>query len=224
MNRHIILIMVLTTIILLPASIHAKVTKYIGVGATRATLRTEGGNSEMGHFLGLGLEYSRPNNLLFAIEGIYATKKTILENKRWPATYENYTAPMVFGDLLVGGSFVECFIKVGYQIPLYKNRASIKIYCGPGFSRQTRGAGSSVEHDHLWYDEWIGRYEFDYLRSGGEGTRFHSRDFIIGSIISYRGLGFEIRYASSSTEQKSINSLTIDDKLDTLYFILCYGF
>ncbi|GBE26994.1 hypothetical protein BMS3Bbin03_00914 [bacterium BMS3Bbin03] len=73
---------------LFPVSTEAGFSKYVGVGLTRATLRAEGGKSEWGKFIGLGLEYSGPFSLFFATEASYATKKVTLENKTWPTYME----------------------------------------------------------------------------------------------------------------------------------------
>ena len=216
---------ILSFFILFPLSTNAKTIKYFGVGTTSAALRSEGGKSEWGKFIGFGLEYSKPSSLLLGIEAAYTTKKVILENKTWPSSWDPYNSGMSIGDIPFDGSFYELTAKIGYHIPIADTKAAIKLFTGSSLSVQSRYLSFFRASEGLDYDPEQGQYEFDYLRCESEGTVSNILiNGIIGMIISYKVFGVEVRYARSFTERSCIRGLTISDKLDTFYISLRYGF
>jgi len=220
-----ICLFILVIYIFFPISTSAKSTKYIGIGVTRATLRSEGGKSEWGKFIGFGLEYSRPSSLLFAIEAAYTTKKITLENKSWQSDSELHHSGKSIGDITYDGSFLELATKIGYHIPRLHSHINIKLFVGPTLSLHYRYVSHVKERKHLWYDEEEGPYEFDYIRCEDEGLIPNiSIDGIIGAIISYKTIGVEVHYARSSKERTCISGLTINGKLDSFYILLRYSF
>jgi len=223
MNKKYLFILII--LMLYPLSTHAKFVKYISIGTTRATLRSEGGKSDWGQFVGLGLEYSPSSSLLFVIETAYATKKVTLENKSWPSSWYPPFSNVSIGDVPIDGSYFELCAKVGYSIPLINNQATIKLYIGPAFSVQLRYIGDFRLHTEFQLDpDEIGKYKFDYLRIDSEGSTNTSINPIIGAIISYKALGLEARYARSYTKRNYMLDLSINDKLDCFYFLLHYAF
>ena len=216
---------ILSFFILFPLSTNAKTIKYFGVGTTSAALRSEGGKSEWGKFIGFGLEYSKPSSLLLGIEAAYTTKKVILENKTWTSSWDPYNSGMSIGDIPIDGSFYELTAKIGYHIPIADIKAAIKLFTGSALSLQSRYLSFFRASTALDYDPEHGQYEFDYLRCESDGTvPSMSIDGIMGLIISYKMVGVEVRYAKSYTERTCTRGLTINGKLDTFYISLRYGF
>lgn len=214
---------VLLFLLIIPITTEAKFSKYVGVGLTRATLRTEGGKSEWGKFFGLGLEYTAPFSLLLAVEASYATKKVTLENKSWPSDSEIRVSNKSIGNIPIHNSYYELATKIGYSIPAYRNLFFLKIYAGPVISMPFRYLNSFRPITHVWYED-EGPFEFDYLRDESETLPDILIDYIIGGTVSYKAIGIELRYARSSTERKCMRGLTINDKLDSFYAVLRYSF
>jgi len=222
LNKKYLLIMAF--LILFSHSSNANIGKYIGVGATRATLRTEGGKSDWGEYIGIGLEYSRPFSLFFAIEAAYVTKKVTLENKTWQSDSDLYHSGMSIGDISYNGSFVELATKIGYNIPMIHNQASCKLFAGPAISVQYQYTSRVCEKYHLWYDTEKGPYKYDYLRCEEDSSIPNILVGIIGVNVSYKAFGVEIHYIRACTNRKCFCGLIIEDELDSLYIFLRYSF
>ncbi len=216
---------ILVILLFISPNANAETNKYITLGTNLSTLRSQGGKSELGKFLGFGIEYSKQSSLFFAFECAYATKKFTLENISWPSDSELYNSGKTIGDFFYNGSFLELSTKFGYHFPKIQKQISIKLFTGPAISFHYSYSCQVKEHKHLWYDEEKGPYEFDYITCDSEGmVPDISIDGTIGAIISYKAFGVEFRYARSSKERTCISSLTINDKLDSYYILLHYYF
>lgn len=223
MNKKCFLIIII--LVLFPLSSNAKVLKYIGIGVTRATLRSEGGKSDWGQFVGLGLEYSTSSPLLFAIEAAYATKKVTLENKSWPTGFPPEFSDVFIGNIDIHGSFLELAVKIGCYIPVIGNRMSIKVFTGPTISTQLKYIGNIRADTTIFLDpDERGNYKFDYLRDESEKLPESSINFIIGATISYKSLGAEVRISRAIGERKGLWALNINDKIDCFHILLNYAF
>lgn len=216
---------VLYLAIFFPLLANAEITKYIGIGTTRSTLRSEGGKSDWGSYVGLGVEYSKPYSILLAVEANYATKKVTLQNKSWPSESDFLYSGMRIGDIPLDGSYLEVAAKIGYRIELVRNMFSIKMFIGRTISQQLKYIHDWRAKEHLDYDPEKGPYTFDYLRrQWADGGPYLCYDYIIGAVLSYKVIGVEFRYARSLTEREEMRSLTINDKLDSFYILVRYGF
>jgi hypothetical protein len=221
MNRK----LVLCLMILLPMFANAEIVKYISAGTTRATLRSEGGKSDWGSYIGLGAEYSKPYSILLGFEAAYATKKVTLQNKSWPSDYDVLYSGMSIGDIPIDGSYLELAAKIGCRISFADNHMSIRVFVGSAISAQLTCPRRVREKTHLWYDPDKGPYTFDYLRrEWADGGPYLCYDSIIGAVFSYKVIGVEFRYARSRTEREEMRGLNINDKLDSFYILLRYGF
>jgi hypothetical protein len=174
-------------IILFPFLANAEITKYIAVGTTRASLRSEGGKSDWGSYLGLGVEYSKPNSILFAVEANYATKKVTLQNKSWQRDHDLFQSGISIGDIPIDGSYLELAAKIGGRISLANNHISIKVFVGTVISNQLKYLSGGRWNFQFDYDPDKGPYTFDYLR----------RDWADGgaiyAMIPFLGLSSHIR-------------------------------
>ena len=216
---------ILSFFILFPLSTNAKTIKYFGVGTTSAALRSEGGKSEWGKFIGFGLEYSKPSSLLLGIEAAYTTKKVTLKNKSWPSSLYPPFSSVSIGDVPIDGSYIELFAKVGYHIPLVDNKVVIKLFVGPSVSKQLRYIGDFRLLTEIYLNpEEVGEYKFDYMRVDSEGASNTSINSIIGAVVSYKSLGLEVRYERSYEKRDYMLDFSIKDKLDCFYILLRYGF
>jgi len=215
---------VLLFLSIIPIATEAKFSRYVGVGLTRATLRNEGGKSEWGKFFGLGLEYTTPFSLFFAAEASYATKKVVLENKTWQRDSELYHSGISIGNIPIDASFFELSTRIGYQIPIIKNKLFFKPFIGPVFSLQKRYLSGISWTNQYDYDPEQGPYQFDYLRREWGGEILPEILIIAGGIVFYKAIGIEFRYARSLSERKCMRGLTINDKLDSFYAVLRYSF
>ena len=215
----------LAVLMLLPLSTQAKFSKYIGVGTTRATLRSEDGKSGWGEYVGLGLEYSRPSSLLLAIEAAYATKKVTLENKSWPNSWEPPFSIGSVGDILVDGAYFDLAILLGYNFPKMCLNTSTKIFTGPVLSDQIKQLGKiHLNNEIVLEPDEIANYKFDYKRAETEGVTNFSIGAMIGLTISYKSVGIEARYVRSFTKRNYRMGLAINDELDCFYAIFRYAF
>jgi hypothetical protein len=212
--------------ILFPLLANADITKYIGVGTTRAALRSEGGKSDWGSYVGLGVEYSKPYSILLAVEANYATKKVTLQNKSWPSESYMIESGKSIGDIPIDGSYLELAAKIGCRISFANNHMSIKVFVGSAISNQLKYLRRVREKTHLWYDPEKGPYTFDYLPFiySERGPYFFIYDSIIGAVFSYKDFGVEFHYARSLTELEGIHSFNINDKLDSIYIVARYSF
>jgi hypothetical protein len=211
--------------ILFPLLANAEITKYLAVGTTRASLRSEGGKSDWGSYIGLGVECSKPYSILLAVEANYATKKVTLQNKSWPSESYMIESGKSIGDIPFDGSYLELAAKIGYQISFANNNMSFKVFVGPAISAQLTCPRRVREKTHLWYDPEIGPYAFDYVpRIWAEGGPYICYDSIFGVLFSYKVIGVEFRYAKSYTEREEMQGFNINDKLDSFYILARYSF
>jgi hypothetical protein len=212
-------------IFLIPLVAKAKINKYVNVGMTFSTLRTQGGKSEWGKFLGFGIEYYKPSSLLFALDAAYATKKVTLENKSWPSGFDLLDSDALIGNVDIHGSFLEFSAKIGYNFSIVGNQVSLTLFTGPAFSTQLKYIGDLRADRTIFLDpDERGKYKFDYLRDESEKLPESSMDYIIGTTASYKKLGVEIRFARALTRRKGLWALSINDKIDCFYILLRYAF
>lgn len=215
----------LIILFLLPLSVDAKISKYVGVGVTRASLRTEGGKSEWGKFVGLGLEYSSDYSVLVAIEAAYATKEATLENKTWPGSSFLPVSYVSVGDIPIDGSYLEISATIGYRLPIFCNRAYVKLFAGPTLSRQLKYLGKIRIHSGIYLNpDEIDKYKFDYLRAESEGAVNTSINSMVGGAISYKALRLEARYSRSYTKRNYMLGLRINDEIESFSILLGYTF
>jgi hypothetical protein len=218
-------LLILVNFLLLQINANAETNKYITLGTNLSTLRSQGGKSEWGKFIGFGLKYSKQTSLFLAFEGAYATKKFTLENISWQSDSELYNSGKNIGDITSYGSFFELTTKVGYHLPKIHKQVSIELFLGPTISFHYRYTGKAKVHEHLWYDDEKGPHEFYYIHCENEGLVPNiSIDGTVGAFISYKAFGIEIRYARSSEERTCIGGLTINGKWDSFYILLQYCF
>lgn len=204
----------------------AKTVKYVGYGITKTNLRniTEE-KSERGRWIGIGLQYFEPAAPFFCLEIESVTKKFFLEDISWPADYDVNTSTMGISDIYYQSTFIDLALKIGYAIPIYRERSFMKLFIGPVLSMQYKTSTVSKKERFIWYNEETGPFKFDYMRCDMDGMIPNfSVDILIGALFSYGPFEVELRYVRSETQRKCLTGLKIHDNIDSIYFIFHFGF
>jgi hypothetical protein len=211
-------------ILLIPLFANAESNGYANLGVNFSSLRKQGGKCGLGNSIGLGIEFVKPSAPYFAIEASYVTKKVTLQNKTWPSNMEPEWSDIRIGDIPLERSYFEFNLKLGYSFSLFRNKAAIELFSGPLLSFPFKYSSRFIADSTIFLDlDERGKYEFDFLRCDSEGADKFINWFM-GITVAYKSFGIEFRYVRALSPQECIRGLTINDALDSFYFLLRYSF
>ena len=198
---------------------------YTKLGVNWSNLQKEDDDSVPGLCAGFGIEHhwKISKGISSTIELLYIRKKSLLEERTWPAGFDPEYSSIRIGDLPIDISYLELPVKIGSDLKSKNGNYSIRLFIGGSVSIPIAYHSKSRSRTlFLTPDERDG-FEFDYLRSY-QSTQATAFNYLGGIAFAFKQLGFEIVYVGGISELKSLRGLTISDRLNSIQTVFLYYF